>query len=171
MRIVVISGTVGSGKTTVAEAIHDELVGRGLASAYIDVDILCEAEPRRVDDPYNQNLGFANLASMIGNYRDFGVEYLVLARVVEDAADRGRYEQALGDPVRIVRLEADLETRIDRLTSREDVDAWREWHLNRTEELAAKLRNLAVEDFVVSNDGRLPAQTANEILGLLRWLD
>ena len=167
--VVVISGTVGSGKTTIATRLHDTLVQRGYASAVIDVDFLSEAEPRKPEDPYNSDLGIRNLASVWPNYREFGVEYMVLARVVEEADERAKYDAAFGVPVKIVRLEVPSAVRIARLHKRESEPQWLEWHLNRTDELAAIMRERELEDFVVVNDERSPDDTVAEIISLLDW--
>jgi shikimate kinase len=167
--VVVISGTVGSGKTTIATRLHDTLAQRGYAVAVIDVDFLCEAEPRKPGDPYNSVLGIRNLASIWPNYREFGVEYMVLARVVEEADERAKYDAAFGVPVQIVRLEVSSAVRMERLTERESEPQWLEWHLNRTDELAGIMRERELEDFVVANDERTPDDTVAEIITLLGW--
>ena len=169
MKAVIISGTVGVGKTTVASEIADALGERDYPVAVIDVDNLCQAEPPPADDPYNQRLAFANLAAIIPNYQALGIEYFALARVIEDPADRAVYDSLFGGRVPVVRLEADVDERRARLIAREPDGRWRDWHLNRTEELATVLRELACEDHVVVNDGRPPRETANEVIALLGW--
>jgi thymidylate kinase len=168
-QVVVISGTVGSGKTTIATRLHDTLAQRGYASAVIDVDFLSEAEPRKPHDPYNSDLGIRNLASLWPNYKEFGVEYMVLARVVEYEDERAKYDAAFGVPVKIVRLEVPSAVRIARLHERESEPQWLEWHLNRTDELAGIMRERKLEDFVVVNDERSPDDTVAEIISLLGW--
>lgn len=45
-RALLITGTVGAGKTSVAEAAGDLLVSSGVPNAVIDMDWLCQAGPR-----------------------------------------------------------------------------------------------------------------------------
>src|SRR5690554_308565 len=93
-RVLVINGTMGAGKTTVAAAIHDVLTQRGARSGYIDADFLCQAKPAPASDPFNQALMFDNLTAVASNYRARGYGLMVASRVVEDPEDRSRWEQA-----------------------------------------------------------------------------
>ena len=167
--VVVISGTVGSGKTTIATRLHDTLAQRGYRVGVIDVDFLAEVEPRTPEDPYNSYFGIRNLAAVWPNYKAFGVEYMVLARVVEEADERAKYDAAFGVPVKIVRLEVPRDIRIARLHERETEPQWLAWHLNRTDELANTMRERELEDFVVNNGERSPDETVAEIIELLGW--
>jgi hypothetical protein len=51
-----------------------------------------------------------------------------------------------------------------------EVGSLREWFVSRTDGLGADLENAAVEDFVVSNDGRSVPEVASEILDRLGWV-
>lgn len=167
---MVISGTLGAGKTHTAGAVRDLLVARGERCAVIDVDWLCQADPAPDDDPYNNRLAFANLEAVWPNYAIRGVEYLVLARVVEDEEDRNRYCRALpGAEVRIVRVEASRTTRADRLVAREPEGLWRDGHLARTDVLGERLAAIGLDDLVVSNEQRSGEVVAAEILSGLGW--
>ena len=155
MRVLVVTGTLGAGKTFAAAAVRDVLAVRGERVAVIDLDWLCQREPAPVEDPYNDALCFRNLAAVWPNYAAEGVQFLVLARVVGERSDRGRYESAMpGADVRIVRVDASPQTCRDRLVAREPEGRWRDGHVSRTEALAIQLAALSVEEFVVDNDGR-----------------
>jgi adenylylsulfate kinase len=170
MKALVVSGTLGAGKTFAAAAIRDALAARGERVAVIDLDWLCQCDPAPVQDPYNDALAFANLASVYPNYVAAGVDYLVLARVVADLHDRARYETALpGAQLQIVLLTASSAERRDRIVSREPAGPWRDGHLARTDIVADALEVLAVEDLKVTTDGRLGSEIANEILAGLGW--
>lgn len=168
-RAVVISGTLGAGKTHIAWAVRDLLVAGGARCAIIDLDALCQMEPAPAGDPYNSRLGFRNLAAVWPNYAAAAVAHLVIARVVDGADHRARYEEALaGADVRIVRLDASPATRRARLVSREPEGPWRDGHLRRTDLLAEALLGID-DDLVVSNDERDAADVAAEILSGLGW--
>ncbi|MFW2512496.1 GNAT family N-acetyltransferase [Demequina sp. SO4-13] len=175
-RVVVINGTVGAGKTTVAAAMHDLLGARAARSGFIDADALCQAVPAPGSDPYQQALLFDSLAAVAGVFRARGYGLMVIPRVVEDANDRARYERAFAsaDPgaaeVTIVRVVAPQETRLERVAAREPEGYWRDWATARTVELDAVLEDLELDDAVVDNAGdRDRLEVAAEVLDRIGW--
>src|SRR3954454_21337202 len=98
MEVVVLSGTVGVGKTTVAAALRCELVARGHRAVDLDVDTLTHDDPAPADDPFNERVVVAHLASTREHWREAGVDVLILARVMDTAAQRDAYAHALGGP-------------------------------------------------------------------------
>jgi hypothetical protein len=172
-RVLVISGTIGAGKTTVAWAVSDALSDRGVRHAIIDGDAIAQGDPPPDGDPYNQGLLFAGLRAIAPFYRERGWGCIVIPRVVEDDGDRSRYAEAFTGPagpaqVGIVRLVASEETRRARLHQREPVGRWLDWALNRTVELEAILDEAGVEDVVIENDGT-DRGIATEVLGAVGW--
>lgn len=65
---LLITGTVGSGKTTVAETISELLVERGMTHAVVDLDQLRLSWPPPVGDRFNYALELANLRAVAANY-------------------------------------------------------------------------------------------------------
>jgi len=169
-RVLVVNGTVGAGKTTVAEAVADLLRERGVPYAWIDVDALRRAYPTADDDPFGQEVALDHLEAMAGVLARRGYRHVVLAEVIERPADRERYEMAFdGAELAVVRLVASEATCLARLRRREP-DPWRDWHLARTVELAAVLEAAGVDDAVVDNDGdRTPREVAAEVLSAAGW--
>lgn len=173
-RVLVINGTVGAGKTTTASACHDTLVAQGARAAYIDADFLCQAEPALADDPYNQRLLFENLAGVAPNYRHRGYGCMVIARVVEDPADRERYARAFSSTagsaqVSVVRVSAPEDVRLDRVAAREPEGYWRDKLQARTVELEANLDALDLDDATVSTVGRDRLDVARQVLAAAGW--
>ena len=80
--LLVISGSMGTGKTTVLSEASDLLGEAGIAHAAIDLDWLAVMHPQR--EPYGQRLALANLAAVWPTYAAAGAERLIVARVVED---------------------------------------------------------------------------------------
>ncbi|MEV5967314.1 AAA family ATPase [Kribbella sp. NPDC051952] len=115
---LLITGSVGVGKTSVAEAVGELLAGAAIPHAVIDLDWLACYWPSPTDDPFNFDLQLRNLRSMARNYLDAGAERLVLAGVVESREDRERYAGAIGVDVAVCRLSADLEVIRQRLIQR-----------------------------------------------------
>lgn len=169
-RLLVVNGTVGAGKTTVAEVVADLLRERGVPYAWIDVDVLRRAYPTAADDPLGQAVALDHLEAMAGVLRRRGYRHVVLAEVIERAEDRELYERAFdGAELAVVRLEASEATRIARVTARER-DPWRDWHLARTVELATVLQAAGVDDAVVDNDGERPLrEVAAQVLAAAGW--
>ena len=175
-RVLVVSGTMGAGKSAVASAVGDLLGARGARYGWIDGDALCQAAPAEPGDPYNQALLFDALTGAAPAYRKRGLGIIVLARVVEDADDRGRYAVAFRSDggqaeVTIARVTAQEEVRLARIEAREPEGPWREFGRARTVELEASLGALGLEDLAVENSDRPAAEAAAELLDAIGWRD
>lgn len=79
---LLITGTVGAGKTALAREVAELLRRSRVAGAMIDLDALSYACPGPVEDRYNSNLVLRNLKAIWPNYAERGVDHLVLARCV-----------------------------------------------------------------------------------------
>ena len=174
MRIVLVTGTVGVGKSTVGFAVAERAARAEAPTAFVDVDQLSRSWPAPDDDPFGENLARANLAAVAPNYRAAGVALLVLAWVVEGEADITRLEGSLGMPVTVVRLTSPAAVVEARLRSRHrgpDAEGLA-WHLRRAPELAATQAALdaptvdaegpvaAVADRVLQVIGEVPSSPA-----------
>jgi len=173
-RVLVVNGTIGAGKTKVAGAVFDLLAERGMRCAMIDGDYLSQASPDAPGDAFNQGLMFENLAAVAPVYRANGYGCMVIARVVEDAADRARYTLAFSSAgghadLTIARVTAPEVERLSRITVRDHEPEWQAWGHARTVELEDSLDALGLDDVTVSNSGRLPSETAAELVEKLGW--
>jgi dephospho-CoA kinase len=169
MQVVALSGTVGAGKSTIAVVLRDALLARGYAAGELDVDAIANETSSPPDDPFNERVVVAHLRAMRPHWRDAGLEVLILPRVIETAAQRDAYAEALGEPVRVVRIDAPTATRHARLVARHPPGPERDWHLARTDVLAVLLVETGAEELVVSNDDRRPSAVASEIADLLGY--
>jgi adenylylsulfate kinase len=166
---LLISGTVAAGKSTVAAELNDTLAALKIPNAAVDLDALVWQWPS--SSQWNSDLMFENLAVLWPNYQARGVAHLVLACVLEDAADLDRYRAAVpGAQITVCRLAAQQATRIDRLRRRMPPGPRLDWHLARTGELDGILERRAHEDFVVENGLRPPREVAIEILLRAGWI-
>jgi hypothetical protein len=167
---LLISGTTGVGKSTVAAEINDQLTAREIPNAAVDLDALVWQWPSTT--AWNVDLMFENLASIWPNYRAHGATHLVLARVQKDRAELDRYRAVIpGADITVCRLVAPEATRIERLHGRMAPGSSLDWHLARTRQLEAELEGLKVEDFVVENGDRPVGEVAIEVLTRAGWID
>lgn len=170
VRVLIVSGTVGVGKTTVTAAINDVLAERAIPNAALDLDALVWQWPP--DSPWNEQLMFENLAAVWPNFAARGVAHLVLARVVEDPTELEAYGRAVpGAVITVCRLVADEATRTARLTARMPPGAALDWHLERTVELEGVLRAQALEDVTVGNGDRDARDVVLDVLRRVGWID
>ncbi len=169
-RALLLTGTVGVGKTTTADAVGSRLRKLGVPHAVVDLDELRRCWPAPPDDPFHTALELRNLAALARAYRDAGAERLVLAGVCESRRDRERYADALRVPLQVVRLRgttAVVEVRL-RLRHGDDAEGL-DWHLARRGELDTLLDRAAVEDETIQVDGLRPSTLADAVLTAAGW--
>lgn len=169
-RALLITGTVGVGKTSVADAVGALLTDAGIPNAVMDLDRLCQSWPVPAGDPFNFDMLLRNLRCVAGNYLDAGATRLVLAGVAESRDDRKRYREAVGTDLVVCRLRAHLPTVRQRLAHRhgDDHSALR-WHLDRAGELDQILDQARVEDFAVDATDSSITATAATVLRAAGW--
>jgi len=165
---LLISGTVGVGKSTIGGEIADVLAEREVPNAFVDLDALVWQWPST--SKWNNDLLFENLTAVWPVYAAHGTTRLVLARVLEDPTDLDRYRAAVpGAELTVCRLVADEGARLERLGRRMHPGPSLDWHLHRTIELHDILERAAYEDFVVVNEGPV-RDVALEVLTRAEWL-
>jgi adenylylsulfate kinase len=169
---LLITGTVGAGKTSVAEVVGDWLNEAQIPNAVIDLDWLRRTWPSPPGDRFNMAMTLRNLRSVAANFLDSGSERLVLAGVVETTAQRERFREALDVPMAVCRLLVDLPVVHARLASRhENAQTALAWHLNRAGELDAILDAARVEDFCINAGTASLPEVAAEVIRAAGWAD
>jgi adenylylsulfate kinase len=168
--MLVLTGPVGVGKTTVAQAISDLLSEHGLAHAVVDQDWLRACLPAPPHDTFHMALGLKNLAAVWANYCAAGAERLIIADVVETERDRAQYQTAVpGADVTVVRLHATLPTLHARL-ARRDAGASLAWHQQRAAELILLMERNGIGDLIINTEGKTEGEVAWEIVHHLLWV-
>lgn len=168
---LLITGTVGSGKTTTAGSVAALLRGSRTPHAVVDLDALRDAWPSPGADPFHEHLMLANLRDVARNHLAAGALRLVLAGVLEDRARRPLYDDAVGVPLTVCRLRVGLPDVQARLRRRHhgDRDAL-DWHLHRSGELDAVLDATGSVDVEVAvAAGQAPAQVAQAVARAVGW--
>jgi len=168
---LLLNGTVGVGKTTVAEAVGELLQAGGGPGAVIDADWLRRCWPAPEDDPFQGALMLRNLAAVVAGFRAAGASHIVVAGVVETPAERESHAAAIGLPLVQCRLRVDLDTVQHRLRwrHRSDPDGL-SWHLDRSGELEDILDAADVDDFTVDATHLDVTTTAVAVLRGAGWL-
>ena len=170
--VLLISGSMGAGKTTVMGEISDLLMEANVSHATLDFDCLSQVHPHASDDPHGSRFAFRNLASVWPNYRDAGVKRLVIARVVETRAELACYRDAIpGAEIVLCRLTAPTRTMHERLALREP-GIYLPRFRARSTELDQILADADVEDFSVDNGpDRNITDVARAVLRRANWGD
>jgi gluconate kinase len=133
--LVLVTGPVGVGKTTVASALADALVDEGVPTACVDGDALTEVHPASPGDEMGEGVLLANLEAAWGVYRAAGARCLVLAQVVESEAGIRPFADAIpGADVTVIRLDAPLDVIHQRIAQRGAGES-DPWHLERAQAL------------------------------------
>jgi deoxyadenosine/deoxycytidine kinase len=168
--VLLLTGPVGVGKSTVAGALSTLLNEAGVAHAVIDLDWLRWLHPSPPHAPFHIGLGWQNLAAVWHNYRRAGADRLILIDIVETRAALTKYQAAIpGAAITLVRLQATLPTLRARLEQRE-IGPSLTWHQQRAEELMVQMERDAVEDLRLNTEGKTVVAVAREILQQTRWI-
>jgi hypothetical protein len=166
--LLIITGAMGAGKTSVLGEASDILSSHRLAHAAIDVDALGLAylsTPTGTD-----GVMYRNLRTVCNNYASLGVTRFLLARALENRAEL----ELCGDIVSaantaVCRLTASIETMERRVKMRESGVSQREY-LSRVAVLNDILDSARLEDFCVTSENRSLTEVAREMLVRARWI-
>jgi hypothetical protein len=163
---VLITGVYGAGKSSVAAEIAYLLTERRRPYAFLDVDFLGWGGSDFSEDGDEHGLTMINLAAVVANYREAGVGLFVLAYFVAGQDVLRRVREAVGVPLRVVRLIVPLPEIRQRLAA--DVTSGRQDDLRNAAAQIAASEGVGLEDLVVVNDRPIGA-VAGEIMGWLGW--
>jgi len=165
--LLIITGTMGAGKSAVLGEASDILAERRIAHAAIDLDALGLAHlPSAAKD----EVMYDNLRSICGNYAALGVQRFLVARAIEDDAQLKLCRDIISAANTVVcRLTASIEVMRRRVESREVGIAKREY-VARVAKLNIILDRARLEDFTVNNENRSLTDVALEMLVKAGWV-
>jgi len=166
--LLIITGTMGAGKTAVLGEASDILAQRQIVHAAIDLDALGVAHlPSAVR---SDGVMYDNLRSICRNYAELGVQRFLVARAIEDAAQLELCREIVPAVNTVVcRLTASLEAMKRRVRRRELGISQREY-VARVAKLNVILDRARLEDFAVANENRSLTDVALEMLVKAGWI-
>jgi len=166
--LLIITGTMGAGKTVVLGEASDILAQRRIVHAAIDLDAL--GLDHLPSAARSDGLMYDNLRSICGNYAGLGVQRFLVARAIEDKAQLELCRNIIPATNTVVcRITASIEAMKRRVQMR-DLGISQEEYVARVTELNVILDRVRLEDFAVTNENRPVTDVALEILVKAGWI-
>lgn len=166
--LLVITGSMGSGKTQVMGEASDILAARGIAHAAIDLDAL--GIVHFCAEPEKSHVVDRNLRCVWQNFAALGITRLLLARAMESREELVRCCGAVGAAeATVCRLTASLATMQQRVRLRE-TGMLQQQFVDRVAVLENILDVAKLEDFQVANENRPVTEAAEEVLIRAGWI-
>ena len=168
MELLIITGSMGAGKSAVLAEASDILKLRNLVHAAIDVDSLFLGH--LPSEANNDDVMYDNLRSVCNNYAARGIQRFLFALAIENRAqlELCREITSATDTI-ICRLTVSVGVMQHRVKTRESGVLQQEF-VARVEKLNAILDAAQLEDFTVSNENRLLNEVALEMLNKAGWI-
>jgi hypothetical protein len=166
--LLIITGSMGSGKSSVLAEASDILTLRNIPHAAIDLDALSLGHFLSHNN-INQ-LMYANLRSIWHNFAGVGITRLLLARALETREELDAARSAVSAKhVTVCRLTAEIATMEQRVRQRES-GILQQQFVDRVSILNALLDRAKLEDFCIVNQDRAIHEVAMEMLQRAGWL-
>ncbi len=166
--LLIITGTMGAGKTSLLGEASDILALRGIAHAAIDLDALGLGHLTAAAG--SDGVMYRNLQSICENYSSLGVRRLLLARAIEDCAELELCSGIVSASNTVVcRLTASIEAMEQRVKLRES-GVSREKYVARVAQLNTILDGAQLENFAITNENRQLTDVAHELLVKAGWI-
>jgi len=163
---VLITGVYGAGKSTVAAEISYLLEQRRQPYALLDLDFLGWGVNSFDGSAAGNSFMLRNLAAVVSNYREGGISVFVLAYFVSSHDELRGIREAVGVPLRVVRLSLPLPDIEQRLAT--NVTTERREELREAARQIEDGQGVGVEDVVLANDRPVPV-VAEQVMTWLGW--
>lgn len=166
--LLIITGSMGAGKTSILGEASDILAICHIVHAAIDLDALGLALLPSAAG--NDDVMYRNLRAVCQNYVALGVQRFLVARALEDRAQLDLCRAAVSAESTVVcRLTADITTMQQRVKIRESGISQRKYAA-RVQELNLIVDRARLEDFSVTNEDRSLTDIAHEMLIKAGWI-
>jgi shikimate kinase len=166
--VLVLNGSPGSGKTTLAGEISEELRVADIPHAVIDLDEFAVVYPDDIGS--RSGLKWRNLASVWQNYGELGDLKIVIPVLIDTAEDLDALRKAApAQSFTVCTLTASLDTLKDRVTKREPNEYWQSKLRGLVESYEQRSDEEKFADFQVSTDDKDIEATAKEVIKHLGW--
>lgn len=166
--MLIITGSMGAGKTSVLAEASDILAMRKIVHAAIDLDALGLAHLPSFDG--NDSVMYRNLESVCRNYAAAGVTRLLLAGAMETRAELELCQNIISATnTAVCRLVAGIATMQQRVRMRE-TGMLQQQFVDRVAILDDILDRARLEDFAVINEDRPLNDVAKEMLIKAGWI-
>ena len=157
--VLVLTGSMGTGKTTTLAEASDLLTARNIRHAAIDLDALGLAHVGTDND-----LMLQNLASVCANVEASGITRLLIAAAVESRDELARLQRATNArAIAVCRLRAPVAVMEQRVAARER-GILATQYVERVRVLEDILDAAGLEDFNVSSDTPVTVVATNVLL-------
>ncbi|MFF9774149.1 AAA family ATPase [Streptomyces sp. NPDC013978] len=163
--VLVLHGSPGAGKTTLARAVSEILREADLAHGVIDLDDISLVHP-------DQGRSFAreNLKAIWPRYAAVPGLRLVLPSVIADEEELVLLREALpGASLAVCELTAPEAVLKERVTAREPNEFWREGLRRWVDVYHARNDLHGIRDFLVSTHERSEEDAAREVIDKVGW--
>jgi hypothetical protein len=166
--VLLITGSMGAGKTATLGEASDLLTARGIAHAAVDLDLLGLAHVP--DASSGRGLALRNLAAVCANFAAARIVRLLIAAAVESRDELDGIREATSARRLVVgRLRAPLATMEARVAARER-GVERERYVARVEILERILDAVTLEAFTIDTNASI-TDVAMELLRRAHWID
>jgi adenylylsulfate kinase len=170
LRALLLTGTIGSGKTALATEAGELLGERGTGTAVIDLDWLGWFHAPARSSVVLGDLIARNLDAVWPAFREAGATRVILSRMVLSASEVDAFRRALpGVDLTVTRVIASAPVIEERLRRR-DTGSILEGHLVEAAAMTAQLDELGIEDLRIDNDGAPIREVALDLLRRIGWL-